>query len=335
MYASMKGDVQVIHSILKHKPNVNSKDVRNRNALFYAIDAEKGDNADVVLTLIQHGININEIDKESGHSPLTLAAFKNLKNTVRALVENKADVNHSIAITGDTALHFAVRNINIDIVVMLVSNNANIRALNINDESPISLALKHAPTDIYKLLVEEHNKHVKKEAEIVNDLISEENDENKINNVSNYITGKKGKKKNQSGNKDFNNMNVDDDININEDQNNIINNNKLINMNSGNNNLNRPLNEQKSEQENKNIGYNNMSRTPSDNSNNVSGSLHKKNRSRKTEFLSYLQEKKNANKILRFPINTSSANLEIPIHVDKGKPVSNQLSSYISKCLYL
>jgi ankyrin repeat protein len=39
MYACKKGDLELVHTIIKHKPNVNMKDVYNRNALFYAINA--------------------------------------------------------------------------------------------------------------------------------------------------------------------------------------------------------------------------------------------------------------------------------------------------------
>src|SRR5690349_12371250 len=113
MFASMKGDVQLIHTILKHKPNINMKDINNRNALFYAIDSGKGDNADVVISLINAGVNVNEVEKQKGHSPLTLATAKNLKSTVKAILDNKADSNHIVESTGNTALHYAIQNSNL------------------------------------------------------------------------------------------------------------------------------------------------------------------------------------------------------------------------------
>ena len=84
MFAAKKGDLQLVDTILRHKPQINSKDLFGRNALFYAISAEKGDNADIILTLIKHKININDTEITypqkgyEGHSPLTLATKLNL-----------------------------------------------------------------------------------------------------------------------------------------------------------------------------------------------------------------------------------------------------------------
>jgi ankyrin repeat protein len=199
MYACLKGDLQLVHTILKHNPNVNMKDANNRNALFYAINADKGDNADIVLTLINSGINVNEPEKEgnmTGNSPLTLATQKNMRNTVKALLDNSADPNWIIAKDHNTALHFAVKNSNIDIIEKLLQKNANLRAINKDNYTPLSLALKLSHTDIYKSLCEEHNKIVKKENEVANTLITEEN-EHTQQNLLNLSNNKSKKKKNR------------------------------------------------------------------------------------------------------------------------------------------
>ena len=195
MYACHKGDLQLIHTILKHNPNVNLKDANNRNSLFYAINADKGDNADVVLTLINSGINVNDPEKETkdsatavaGHSPLTLATQKNLKNTVKALLDNAADPDWTVFKDGNTALHYAVKNSNIAIIQILLLKNANLRAINKDNYTPLSLALKLSHTDIYKSLCEEHNKIVKKENEMASSIILE--------NPNNNSTKKKKKQR--------------------------------------------------------------------------------------------------------------------------------------------
>jgi ankyrin repeat protein len=201
MFASMKGDVQLIHTILKHKPNVNMKDINNRNALFYAIDSGKGDNADVVISLIKAGVNVNEFEKLKGHSPLTLATSKNLKNTVKAILDNKGDPNHVVESTGNSSLHFAIQNSSLDIVKMLISREANVNVINNDNITPIAMALNLSSTDIYKILVEEINRVNVKENEIVHDLITEEAN-------SNPTSSTKKRKKEQSNeivyNKDVN-----------------------------------------------------------------------------------------------------------------------------------
>jgi ankyrin repeat protein len=190
----LKGDLQLVHTILKHSPNVNMKDASNRNALFYAINADKGDNADIVLTLVNSGINVNEPEKEgnlTANSPLTLATQKNMRNTVKALLDNGADPNWVIAKDANSALHFAVKNSNIDIIEKLLQKNANLRAINKDNYTPLSLALKLSHTDIYKSLCEEHNKIVKKENEVANTLITEENEHTQQMNNSNTKSKKK------------------------------------------------------------------------------------------------------------------------------------------------
>jgi ankyrin repeat protein len=173
MFSSIKGDVQLIHTILKHNPMVNAKDINNRNSLFYAIDSGKGDNADVIMSLIKAGINVNEVEKVKGHSPLSLAVYKSLKNTVKALLDNNADHNHVVESSGDTILHLAVANNNIDIVKMLLEKGANPIASNKEGKSIVEMALKQSSTDIYRMLLEECNKKNQKENEIVEQLVSE------------------------------------------------------------------------------------------------------------------------------------------------------------------
>lgn len=90
----LKGDLELLDLILKQDLHINFKDSINRNALFYSINADRGDNADIVIRLINAGINVNEIETDEEHSPLTLASKKNMKFTVKALLDHKANPNH-------------------------------------------------------------------------------------------------------------------------------------------------------------------------------------------------------------------------------------------------
>jgi ankyrin repeat protein len=217
MFASMKGDVQLVNTILKHKPNVNMKDINNRNALFYAIDSGRGDNADVVITLIAAGISVNEIEKAKGHSPLSLATMKNLRNTVKAILDNQGDPNHAVESTGNTPLHHAIMNSNIDIVKMLINREANVNVINNDNMTPIALALNLSSTDIYKILVEEINRLSVKENEIVHDLITEEAVSGQLTTSS---TKKKKKDVNYSKDNNANNDFVNNKIETNNEENN-------------------------------------------------------------------------------------------------------------------
>jgi ankyrin repeat protein len=80
--------------VLNAKPQLNVKDNMKKNALFYAINAGKGDNVDIIVKLCNEGISIDDVDIVEGHSPLTLAADRNHMNTVKALLDRGANPNH-------------------------------------------------------------------------------------------------------------------------------------------------------------------------------------------------------------------------------------------------
>lgn len=237
MFAAKKGDLQLVDTILRHKPNINSKDVYNRNALFYAISAEKGDNADIILTLIKNKININDTEISysqkgfEGHSPLTLATKLNLKYTVKALLENNANIDYQIPVNGNSSLHFAVINSNIEIVKMLIGYKANIEIKNKENKNAIQLAMENTNnTEIYTLLAEETNKLNEEKERIAQDIMRKEAEEAANNNLNSLNSGnlgnllnlnigksgdsgsssnnkksnKKNKKENQSANRDSN-----------------------------------------------------------------------------------------------------------------------------------
>lgn len=53
------GDIILLDFIQSVKPQINVKDNMKKNALFYLINAEKGDNVDIILKLINTGITID------------------------------------------------------------------------------------------------------------------------------------------------------------------------------------------------------------------------------------------------------------------------------------
>lgn len=191
MYSSARNDLQLVYTLLNHKPNVNAKDAYNRNALFYAINAEKGDNADVVLALISSGISIDDVDTLEGHTPLTLSSSKGLKQTVKTLLEHGANPDHQVIQNGFTALHYAVTMNNVDIIKLLIIKGANLKLMNKQDKTPISLALQLSHTDIYTMLVNEYNEREKREKEAASELLIAANED--MNNSLKKSDGKKKK----------------------------------------------------------------------------------------------------------------------------------------------
>ena len=164
MFAVKKGDLKLLKTILKYKPEINAKDSKNRNALFYGINNSIGDNPELITELIKNGINVNETevylpsDNIEGHSPLTLSAKLNFNKILKVLLENLADPNHQVKSNLNSCMHYAIMNNNENMTRILIESTANTNILNKNDDTPINMALRGSNVYIYWLLADENEK---------------------------------------------------------------------------------------------------------------------------------------------------------------------------------
>ena len=88
------GDIVLLDLVLNANPAINVKDGLKRNALFYAINAGKGDNVDIIVKLCNSGVSFDDVEVAEGYTPLILAADRNHSNTLKALLERGANANH-------------------------------------------------------------------------------------------------------------------------------------------------------------------------------------------------------------------------------------------------
>lgn len=229
MFAAKKGDINLVNSILKYNPEVNAKDAKNRNALFYAISSNNGDNVELIISLLNSGINPNDIEyyipteNIEGHSPLTLAAKLNYKNIMKALLQRKANPNHQVASNYNSCLHYAIINNNEEMINILIEARANINILNRDDITPINMALKGSNGIIYWKLAHE-NERLQIESEVSKMKIDSENinlNKCNINNLKQII----------------NNNNKNGMINLNKKTNSTSNNKNENNTHTTNSNL--------------------------------------------------------------------------------------------------
>lgn len=164
MFAIKKADLKLLMTILKYKPEINAKDSKERNGLFYGINQNIGDNPEMIIELIKNGINVNDSEIYSpsenieGHSPLSLAAKFNYKNIVKVLLENFADPNYQVKSNLNSCLHYAIMKNNEEMTKILIEAKANINILNKNDDTPINMALKGSNVFIYWLLADQNEK---------------------------------------------------------------------------------------------------------------------------------------------------------------------------------
>lgn len=184
-YAASKG-LDLVNTLLKYIKCANHKDSLNRNAIFYAILTDRGDNADIVKRLIDSGVKVNEKESVDGNTPLIIASSKSLKDSVKALLEGGADPNIQNN-AGNTALHMAT---NIDIVNLLLSYHANIEIKNRDGENSIELASFRNKTNIYEVLVREKNSRETKEKNLASELEQERQERSLNLSVNNNLNKK-------------------------------------------------------------------------------------------------------------------------------------------------
>lgn len=155
------------------------------NALHYAVIQDKGD---LVELLITAGINILQRNRFNHRTPLSIAIYNKNFGLVKTLVEtacSKSDdyaeiilcelvkmsqfelakrllhgykhmkLDSGDAVTGYTALHYAVIHQQSDLVELLVRSGANIFQKNPqNERTPLSIALWNNQYDIARILIE-------------------------------------------------------------------------------------------------------------------------------------------------------------------------------------
>ena len=66
MYAAERGKIELVSELIQAQARVDIRDSQGKNALFYAVDSDNGENSDVVSTLIdQMTIKKSDINIET------------------------------------------------------------------------------------------------------------------------------------------------------------------------------------------------------------------------------------------------------------------------------
>ena len=193
MYACLKGDINLIKTMLQYKLDINKKDKNGRNALFYAILSDKGENLDIIKLLVNNGINVNCVgivetgrNTQASHSPLSLAAINNLKNTFLFLVEKGADINFKSSPDKESILHIAVKNENLDIIKILLScDNIKIDEPNKEGIKAFEIAMNRGHNIICNMIIEKLGEDCKNKNENFNNDNFNDNNNILLNNFHN------------------------------------------------------------------------------------------------------------------------------------------------------
>uniref|UniRef100_A0AAF5DA06 FYVE-type domain-containing protein n=1 Tax=Strongyloides stercoralis TaxID=6248 RepID=A0AAF5DA06_STRER len=119
---------------------VNQLDNKGRTPLFIAIDKNNKPIIDLLLKNDQCDVNISNIDKVT---PLEVCLFeiKDL-DICEKLVQKGANINSNNGM-GQSLLHIAVMNMNIEAAKFITSHNCDVNILNNEGETPLHILLKY------------------------------------------------------------------------------------------------------------------------------------------------------------------------------------------------
>ncbi|KAH0631660.1 hypothetical protein JD844_006106 [Phrynosoma platyrhinos] len=106
-------------------------------------------NHNVILTLLEHGADVDAVDIKSGRSPLLHAVENNNMEMVELLLKHGANVNAQ-SYGGNTALHAASGRGFLDMLRLLIRNGADGSLKNYHNDTPLMVAKNKRVIDILR-----------------------------------------------------------------------------------------------------------------------------------------------------------------------------------------
>src|ERR1700752_1144 len=147
--AAARGDLAVVNVLLSHGVDLNIKDKEGYTALAHAVEARYSEVEDALLN--RPGLDAN-VGGLRGR-PIVLAyVWRDDKERFQKLLGHGADVNSRDA-DGDTALHGAAQNGNLEIINLLLDKGANPNAKNKLGGTPLMFAAVFGNDDAVRLLL--------------------------------------------------------------------------------------------------------------------------------------------------------------------------------------
>ena len=158
--AAQSGDAVMVYMLLDNKAEA---DAANGDGVTPLMIASASGNPDVVHILIERGANPNAAERTYGQTPLMFAAASNEADVIPVLVEKGADVATATKVRtssttepmgGLTALHYAVRQGNVEAVDALLDRGADINQVSADGTTPLMLATINGRFDLAMHLLE-------------------------------------------------------------------------------------------------------------------------------------------------------------------------------------
>ena len=142
-----KNDIELVKIFLDNNAEINVLDYQGRNCLFYLMTVPNTknnliDKRPLCSLLLGKGIKINCMDV-NGLTPMMESINKGYIYIMSMLIKYGGDVNLQNSIDGNTALHYAIMNKNIEaLYIILGKGNCDISIQNFNKETAVDIAKK-------------------------------------------------------------------------------------------------------------------------------------------------------------------------------------------------
>lgn len=122
--AAMRGNKELVRSLLQRKANVNAPQADGATALHWAVNRDDLETAEL---LIRAGANVSAANRV-GATPLQLAAQNGNAPMIEKLIKAGADPNAPLTVHGDTVLMMAARTGKPEAIQVLLDHGAQINA---------------------------------------------------------------------------------------------------------------------------------------------------------------------------------------------------------------
>ncbi|KYQ88674.1 hypothetical protein DLAC_10856 [Tieghemostelium lacteum] len=143
-------DLRIIKKLIEYGANVNQEALDRKTALFQACSKSRLDIIEILLSSDKYSLSVNIQDnpKTNGWeyyrvtSPLHISVSKNDLEIVKILIEKaNGNPNHTLMDdVGESLLHVAALNGDLNMLTYLLSKGANINALDCYDATPLDYA---------------------------------------------------------------------------------------------------------------------------------------------------------------------------------------------------
>ncbi|XP_033014243.1 B-cell lymphoma 3 protein [Lacerta agilis] len=141
--------IHCLQELLDGSPGPLDLEARNFEGFTPLHVAVGTQNRDIILTLLEHGADVDAVDIKSGRSPLLHAVENDNLEMVELLLQHRANVNAQ-SYGGNTALHAACGRGLLETLRLLVRNGADGSLKNYHNDTPLMVAKNKRVIDILR-----------------------------------------------------------------------------------------------------------------------------------------------------------------------------------------